>query len=138
MAASAAVTGFGTIFAYESITDTYTPLGEIISVNPPKKSRETVDVTHMGSDDGYREYGAALKDGGEFEISFNYVEAGMTLAETIFDAGIEKFKITVPGSSTIIFNAIPTGLGLETLVIDDKVTGTMTGKVSGKPAYLAV
>lgn len=138
MAASAAVSGFGTIFAYESATDTFTALGEIVSVNPPKKTRGTIQVTHMTSDDGYHEYIPDLKDGGEFAIAFNYTETGQALAQTLFEAGREKFKITVPGLSTIVFDAIPTEEGIEELTIDGKVSGLLSGKVTGKPVYTVV
>lgn len=138
MAASAAVTGFGTVFAYMSAADTYTALGEVISVSPPNATTETVDVTHMSSDDSYREYKASLRDGGEFSITTNYTEAGATLLQTLHEAGFETFKVTIPGASTIIFSAIPTGWKVDDLEIDGKVTMTFSGKVTGKPTYLAV
>ena len=138
MAASAAVSGFGTTFAYESAADTYTALGEVVAVTPPQWTRETVDVTHMGSDDSYREYIGTLFDGGEVSVTLNYVEAGMTLLQTLIGAGVERFKITIPGSSTVIFQAIPTGVAPSELVIDDKVTVELSLKVTGKPTFAAV
>ena len=138
MAASAAATGFGTIFAYQSAADTYTDLAEVLSVTPPSISVETVDATHMGSDDGFREFLSALKDGGEVTVNLNYVEASATLLQTLVLAGRETFRITLPGSSTIVFTGIPTNFAFDEVVIDDKVTMSLTIKVSGKPVFTAV
>jgi hypothetical protein len=138
MAASAAVNGFGTTFAYESAADTYTTLAEVLSVTPPSINVETVETTNMGSDDGFREYIAGLKDGGEVTVNLNYVEASATLLQTLVLAGPERFKITFPGSSTVIFSAIPTAFAWDEVVIDDKIAMSLTLKVTGKPVFAAV
>lgn len=137
MVASAAVTGFGATFAYESGLGVFTTLGEVVSITPPNWTRETVDVTHMASDSGYREFIGSLCDGGESTVTMNYVEAGMTLLHTLLDAGVETFRIVIPGASTVTFTAIPTGVTVDDLVVDDKVTMSMTMKVTGKPTFLA-
>jgi len=138
MAASAASSGFGAVFAYESAPAVYTPLAEVLSVTPPAIAVETIEVTHMGSDDGFREYIAGLKDGGEVTVNMNYVEASATLLQTLVLAGKETFRITFPGSSTYTFSGIPTAFTFDDVVIDDKIAMSLTIKVSGKPTYLAV
>jgi len=138
MAASAAVSGFGTVFAYESTTDTYTALGEILSVSPPSQARDNIETTHMASDDGYREYIGGLRDGGESTVAMNYTEAGANLLQTLFHADVEKFKITLPGSSTWVFSAIVTAVATDDVVVDDKIAMSMTLKVTGKPVFTAV
>jgi len=138
MAASAAVNGFGAVFAYISSGSTYTDLAEVLSVTPPSISVETIDATHMGSDDGFREYIASLKDGGEVTVNLNYVEASATLLQTLVLAGVETFKVTFPGSSTFVFNGIPTAFAFDDVVIDDKIAMSLTIKVTGKPVYTAV
>lgn len=139
MAASAATSGFGATFSYLS-TDpsTYTALAEVLSITPPSINVETIETTHMASDDGFREYIAGLKDGGECTVNMNYVEASATLLQTLVLAGIETFKITLAGGSTMIFSGVPTAFALDDVVIDDKMAMSLTIKVSGKPAYLAV
>lgn len=138
MPASAAVNGFGTTFSYESAPSTYTALGEVMSVTPPTFSRETIDATHMASDDTFREYIGGVFDGGEVTVNMNYVEAQATLCQTLLLAGVESFRIVIPGASTIVFSGIPTGYAVGELVIDDKVTHSLTIKVTGKPIYTAV
>lgn len=139
MAASAATSGFGATFSYLS-TDpsTYTALAEVLSITPPSISVETIESTHMASDDTFREYIAGLRDGGEVTVNMNYVESSATLLQTLVLAGLETFKVTLAGSSTIIFSGIPTGFAIDDIVIDDKMTMSLTIKVSGKPVYLAV
>jgi len=139
MAASAATSGFGATFSYLS-TDpsTYTALAEVLSITPPSISVETIESTHMGSDDGFREFIAALKDGGEATVQLNYVESSATLLQTLVLAGMETFKITLAGASTLIFSGIPTAFAIDDVVIDDKMTMSLTIKVSGKPVYAAV
>ena len=83
MPASAATLGFGAVFAYESATSVFTALAEVLSITPPEITTETTDVTHLGSDDGFREFIAALRDGGEATVNMNYVEASATLLQTL-------------------------------------------------------
>jgi hypothetical protein len=139
MAATAAVAGFGAVFAYLS-TDpsTYTDLAEVLSVTPPSISVETIDATHMASDDGFREHIPSLKDGGEVTVNMNYVEASATLLQTLVLAGKETFRITFPGSSTYVFSGIPIAFSFDDVVIDDKVAMSLTIKVTGKPVFTAL
>ena len=138
MAASASVNGFGTVLAYESAPAVYTPLAEVLSVTPPSINVETVETTHMGSDDGFREYIASLKDGGEVTVNLNYVEASATLLQTLVLAGVETWRITFPGSSTFAFSGIPTAFAFDDVVIDSKIAMSLTIKVTGKPTFTAV
>lgn len=139
MAATAATSGFGATVDYLSADpSTYSTIGELLSVTPPPKSRDTIEATHMASPDGFREYIGGLRDGGESTLTFNYTEAGATLLETLFAADAETFKITLAGSSTVIFTAIVTEVALDDVVVDDKMGMSMTLKVTGKPVYAAV
>lgn len=138
MAASAATSGFGATFAYESGVGVYTALAEVLSITPPSISVETIETTHMASDDGFREYIASLKDGGECVVNLNYVESSATLLQTLVLAGLETFKITLAGASTITFSGVPTAFTFDDVVIDDKMAMSLTIKVSGKPVYAAV
>jgi hypothetical protein len=139
MAASAASSGFGATFSYLSTEpSTYTALAEVLSVTPPSINVETIETTHMGSDDGFREYIAGLKDGGEVTVNMNYVEASATLLQTLVLAGVETFRVTFPGSSTYTFSGIPTAFAFDEVVIDDKIAMSLTIKVTGKPTYAAV
>lgn len=138
MAASAASSGFGGVFAYMSAPDTYTDLAEVVSFTPPGISVETIDATHMSSDDGFREFISGLKDGKDFSVVLNYVEASATLLQTLVLAGKETFRITLAGGSTLTFSGIPTDFQIDDVVIDDKMTMSLAGKTSGKPVFLAV
>lgn len=138
MAASAATSGFGAVFAYESAASTYTSLAEVLSFSVPEITTETIEVTHLASDDGFREVISGLRDGGECTVTMNYVEASATLLQTLILAGRETFRITFNGASTYTFTGVPTSFAFDDVVIDDKMTMSLTIKVSGKPVYLAV
>lgn len=138
MAASAAKSGFGATVEYLSTEpSTYSTIGELLAVTPPNQSRETIDVTHHLSPDGYREFIGSLRDGGESTLTFNYTETGAALLQTLFAAEVEEFKITLAGGATIVFDALVTAIELDEVVVDDKMGMNMTLKVSGKPVYSA-
>lgn len=136
MAASAAQSGFGVTAEYLATgPSTYATIGELVNVSPPSPTRETIDVTHHGSPDGYREYIGSLKDGGEATLFFNYTEDGYVILQTIFDAGSETIRLTFPGSATLIFTMIPTGIPLDDVEVDGKMAMSMPMKVTGKPLF---
>lgn len=139
MAATAATSGFGATVEYLA-TDptTYATIGELVAVTPPNQSRETIDATHHTSPDGYREFIPSLRDGGESTMTFNYTEAGAVLLQTLFGADVETFRITLAGSSTIVFKAVVTSIEIDEVVVDDKMGMSMTLKVSGKPVFTMV
>lgn len=139
MAESAATSGFGAVVEYDSGgSPAYVAIGELVAVTPPNQSRETIDVTHHASPDGYREFIGSLRDGGESTLTFNYTEAGATLLQTLFAADVETFRITLAGGSTWVFDAVVTAVETDEVVVDDKMGMSATLKVSGKPVFTAV
>lgn len=139
MAASAATKGFGTTVEYLA-TDpsTYASIGELVAVTPPNKTRETIDVTHMASPDGYREHMSSLRDGGTATLTFNYTEAGFIILNTIFHSDdVETFRITYPDGATEVFTGLITEAPINDIAIDDKIGMAATIKVTGKPAFTA-
>lgn len=139
MAATAATSGFGATVEYLATgPSTYAAIGELVAVTPPNRSRETIDATHHASPDGHREFIPSLRDGGESTFTFNYTETGAALLQTLFDADLETFKITLAGGSTWVFSGIVTGVESDDVVVDDKMGMSMTVKVSGKPVFTSV
>ncbi|RZJ44971.1 MAG: hypothetical protein EON87_08645 [Brevundimonas sp.] len=139
MAKTAAIKGFGTLVEYiTTLPSTYGTIGELVAVTPPSKTRDTIDVTHMASPDGYREFIAALRDGGEASLTFNYTKAGFTVLTTIFDSdALKTFRITLPDASTFVFDGLLTEAPLDNVEVDGKVAMSATIKVSGKPVFTA-
>lgn len=116
----------------------YVTIGEVTSITPPAIARDAIDATHMASPDGWREFIAGLKDGGEVGIEVNLVpnSASTALLLAQFDsATLGTHKITFPDGSTWTFTGLLTAFEPEAPV-DDKMVASCTFKVSGKPTLV--
>lgn len=139
MAASSADTGYNAQFGIKGGSSTYTYVAEVVSITPPGMTRETVDVTHLESDDEYREFIAGLKDLGEASITINYLPATSDALVTAFEAGKGDFRILFPsGAVGLDFAGIVTGYEIGDVVADDKMSATFTVKGTGKAALTTV
>jgi predicted secreted protein len=114
-------------------------VGDVLSLTPPSASRDTIDTTTHDSTGDYREFIASLIDAGEATILINHNpgSADDEHIQATFAAGeVVGFAIDLnkPGSATqqrtsgscIVTQAAPADV-----VIDDKMTQTVTLKVSG-------
>jgi predicted secreted protein len=135
-----ATQGFGIQLAYES-SGSYVTVGEITDVTPPSFSKDTIETTHHASTGGIRTFVGGLVDTGEASLEVNY---GVADAGHVFlrDAALAandaptNFKITYSDSAdtTETFAAIVTGFEASS-PMDDRMTATITLKVSGGIAY---
>lgn len=131
--------GHGSTFAIKAGSPAqFVDVAEVTSITPPNMTRDAVDATHTASPDGWREFIPGLKDAGEVTIEFNFVP-GSPSTQLLVDAFNAdepvECQITFPdGSPATVwsFEAIVTGLEFEAPV-DDKMTGTATFKITGKP-----
>lgn len=140
MAASGAQAGYGTKFAIK-IDNTYTLAGEVTSVTPPGVSRETIDVTHLNSDEQTKEFIGSLIEGGEASVTINYIPSASDILLNAFteNGGAGEFRITYPkGDFQMDFRGIITGYEQGDIVVDDKLSATLTIKCSGRPTISAV
>jgi len=137
MAASQATIGLGTTFSYlVTAPSTYAIVGEAVSIQPPQPVRETVDVTHLSSPNGTREFIGTLRDGGDAEVTFNFTDTAYDIASDLFlDDDLQKFKITYPDGGTEIFDGIVTGKPSEAIEVDSVRRFSLPIKVSGLPVY---
>lgn len=124
-------------------TEIFTTIAEVLSIAGPSLSRDVIDVTTMDSPGEWREFIAGLKDGGEitFDVIYDPVDptiepgAGL-LSEFALASGSAATNYQLvfpdPGATTWTFPAILTGFETNE-VIDDKVTASVTLKISGEP-----
>lgn len=133
MTASAADTGFSATLGIHNGT-TYDLVAEITSISPPGYSRDVEEVTHLNSDNGYKEFIASLKEMTDCTFSINYVPGTITALVAAFEAGAGQFQITAPSDETITFPAIVTALSFG----DVTPEGKMTAEVTLKPTTKAV
>lgn len=130
--------GYGTTFYVGQ-----TKIGDITDISGPSLARDSIDVTDMESADGFREKIPGLADGGEVSIEFNFdpaatsgtsqhalrenIEAGPNVANTEFTIKfVSGLEVEFSGHVTAFEPAIP---------LEDKMTGSVTIAVSGKPLW---
>lgn len=113
----------------------FTAIGEVKNLSLPEETADAVEATHLGSG-GVREYVPGLRDGGEFSIEFNFVQAGYSALKTKFDAGVAfGAQAEEPNGDTWTGTVILTALKSGDLVAGEVITGSATFKVSGALAY---
>ncbi|NPU63387.1 outer capsid protein Hoc [Bradyrhizobium sp. 83012] len=138
--ATNATIGFGTLFktGNGAVPEIFTTLAEVTNITPPAMARDTVDVTHELSPEAWREFIAGLKDGGEVSVEMNFVpgqsDAAALMAELALSgsAALKNRQIVFPDGSVFAFAAILTAYEPDA-PIDDKMSASVTFKVSGKP-----
>lgn len=113
-------------------------IGGLTSIGGIEASAETVDVTALDSQGGYREYLAGFKDAGEVSLE-GFLDDGTSANQesiyTLFESGnTAACVITFPNGGNWTFNGIITGFGTSASV-DDAITFTATIKVSGAPTF---
>lgn len=141
MAASEATIGLGTTFSYQTAGGppaVFSIVGEAVSIQPPQPVRETVDVTHLSSPNGTREFKGTLRDPGEAEVTFNFTDAAYAIASTLFLADdVQKFRIEYPDGATEDFDGIVTGKPSDAIEVDSVRRFSLPIKVTGLPVYTA-
>lgn len=115
-------------------TPAFTALGNVTAVNGPEIKRETYDVTAHDSVDGWQEFIGGLKDGGEVSVEVNYDPTKHDVLVADFSDSVARdYKIVFPqGKGSWAFKAFLTAFKSEAPV-DDKLSGELTFKVTGKP-----
>jgi len=134
----AGIDGFGTELRRgdgATPTEAFTAIAEATSISGPGLSRETIDVTTHQSPDQWMEFIGGLKDGGEVEVEVNYDPAKHDeLVADLDDSAPRNYEIAWPTTPETVwsFSAVMTGFEPEG-PYDDKLTATITFKVTGKP-----
>lgn len=137
MAASAGITGFGTLLAVATAsTGAYTTIGEPVSIEGPNISSSDIDFFHMQSPNQFREFKAGAGDGGEITVEMNYVEADASTIYALHRAD-RWFRVTDSGSSTWICQGYVRDIQ-PGFPEDDRATMSVTIKLSGKPTFTVV
>lgn len=132
--------GYGTLFksGNGAVPEVFTTLAEVTGITPPAMARDTVDATHEESPGAWREFIAGLKDGGEVSFDLNFIPGGTSaaamMAELDLDGSLatKNRQIAFPDGSYFSFAAILTGFEPDA-PIDDKMSASVTFKVTGKP-----
>jgi hypothetical protein len=127
--------GYGTVLeiALASAPTDFTYIRETYNATPPSDKDDQVDATHFQSPNRYREFIPGLTDAGEASVEMNYVPGSAT----------DRFLNSVKGKRLIARLTFPNGVQIIFMASrasyersapnDDKMTATLTLKVSGEP-----
>jgi len=130
--ASNAISGVGTKI-YRKKAEEWLPMAEVNSISGPGMSRETIDVTSLDSNAGYREFISGIRDAGTVSLSMNFTHDTYTQAKTDFESDVaNEYKIVVnnPTQTTLQFSGLVTELPLN-IEVADKISADVTIKISG-------
>jgi len=124
-----------------------TKVAEIQDIDGPSMSKDTIEVTHNDGTvgDGYRQFLAGWRDGGEVGITANWIPVDATHDGTggllqIFESdALQAFKIVTPddgssGTVTISFNGILTDHNIS-LPLEEQAQLECTIKISGAVTF---
>lgn len=113
-------------------------VGGLTEIGGLSLSADTIDVTTLDSDGGYREFIGGFKDGGEVSLSGfldNTVGKGQAEMYAAFESGVkEDFVITFPIATKTKWTFKGVVTGFETNAsLEDPLSFSASIKVSGKP-----
>jgi hypothetical protein len=138
-AVSQAMIGYGSHFHIFQTADSpndWVDLGEVTNITPPSATTDMIDVTHMQSPDGRREFVPGLIDPGECSFEMNYIpgSVGDLLLLGLLDLPPSQRKrwcrIIYPNGVLHDFEALIQAYE-PTIPTDDKMTASVTFKVTG-------
>lgn len=135
---TSAVLGYNVDFSINTTGSTYVQVAEVTNISWPGYKRDAIDVTFMDSVDQFREFLPGLMDGGDVTIEFNWVPSATDQILTYMTAATAtNFKITYNAGVNVIFKGIVTSYQPQSN-LGEKLSASVTFKVSGKPTWAAV
>lgn len=131
---SNAISGVGTIIQKWSIgSSIWTTIAEVTNVSGPGFTRDLIEVTSFDSSDGWREFIAGFRDGGNVVLSMNYTRAGLDEFLADFESDVvQNYEIVLPDGTSIEFEGFVQEFPL-TIPTDAQITMETTIKVTGAP-----
>lgn len=131
--------GMGTVFEMATVAapTVWTHIGEIFDMTPPAATDETIEVTNFDSPNRTREYIPGLSDMGSFAFEMNYVPGSASDLFLIASRGVtRKCRITFANGVIITFDGVRESYE-PSLPVDDRMTASVSFKVSGDPEQTA-
>lgn len=136
MATSVAIDGYLTTFAIGdgASPEVFTALAEVVSITPPSDQLDIYEVTHLTSPNRTKEFRAGFSDPGECQVVINFIPGGAddTVLQGIRNSGaVGNYRITYNSGDTWTFAAICTGYQPGEVTHDDRISATLTFKLTG-------
>jgi predicted secreted protein len=130
-----ATIGLTSVFKLANGSATLTALGMITGIRRAGIKVDAIDATNMNSTSGAREYIPGMADYGSYEIDLDWQPHDAT-DQLILAAlrATRTFEITYPSGAKDTGSCIVTDYS-GAVPLDDKMTGTITVKVTGIPTF---
>lgn len=148
MAASAAMPGYGATLKYDTAgkggTFSSSAIADIKAIGLSGFTSGAIDVTHLSSDNAYKEYIASgVVDAGEITLTCNFLPGTHKTAFIDVMSSRKGWKITWTdtagsGGDTWFFDGVVTRFSVNEAGVDDAFTGAVTIKISGIPTFTTV
>lgn len=135
-----ATIGFGTVLeiALASAPGVWVYIAETTSHEPPSFTDATVEATHMQSPGGHREFIPGLTDPGQSSHEMNFEPGSATDVFLLSIRGKNLIaRLTFPNGRQMVYNCVREGYE-RAIPLDERLTATLTLKVSGEPTLTAV
>lgn len=116
--------------------ESFAAVAEVNSIAGPTMTRNFIDVTSLDSTGGYREFITGFRDAGEVTLNMNFTRDGYDNMKDDFESdSTRNYQIVMPdtGATTFEFAGLVTSIPLD-IPTDDKITATVTIKLSGQVA----
>lgn len=142
MAASQARSAQGTYFSTGDGTspEQFTELSEVVSIGGPDEQADEIDVTHLRSEGGYREFIQSFKDGGELPLVMNFIPSSTSqqALDADFTSGTTKNRrITYPDGSYHSFAGWVKRRANEEIAVGNKLGRAYTIRIVGPVSFTA-
>lgn len=119
----------------------FSTIAEVTSINGPTDAAEEIDVTHLLSPNGYREFLQSFKDAGEVPLEMNFLPGDasqdeLTGLRQAYVAGtVDTYRINYPSASkTCTFLAFVKTFPVSAQV-GEKLSATATLRITGEPTW---
>lgn len=118
-----------------TIADSSGDIANVDAIGDLSLTADEIEDTVYGAG-GWKTFVQGLKDAGTFDLTVNYnkdMSENTRLTQAFVSGGSAQYTITFPDSSTLIFTAFVSGVGIA-VPKDEKVQRTFTLRIDGKTA----
>jgi predicted secreted protein len=118
-----------------TIADSSGNIANVDAIGDLSLTADEIEDTVYGTS-GWKTFVQGLKDAGTFDLTVNYdkdMSGNTRLTQAFVSGGSAQYTITFPDSSTLIFSAFVSGVGIA-IPKDEKVQRTFTLRIDGKTA----
>jgi hypothetical protein len=112
-------------------------VGHITTIGGPSMTAQTIDMTTH--DSTWAEYASGMKDAGEVTFDCNWMGTAsqISVRGDLGAAAPVAYTITFPDGHSVDFNAVVTAFGMNAGGVNDKLSNSVTLKISGEPTWTA-